>query len=68
MPLLLVVPFHLSFHLSFVGEDLCTLAHLQLQDLLPDQKLVVEFLKNSSDGDSGLPSAVSNFSGDQSIR
>ena len=61
VPLLLVVPFHLSF-LSFVAEVSCARAHLQSHDLLPDQKLVVEFLKNSSEGDSGLPSAASQTS------
>ncbi len=62
LPLSLVVPFHLSFHLSFVPKVSCARAHLQLQDLLPDQKLVVEFLKNSSEGDSGSPSAASQTS------
>ena len=48
---------------SATDDDVsCASAHLQSQDLLPDQKLVVEFLKNSSEGDSGSPSAASQTS------
>ncbi len=61
VPLLLVVPFHLFFHLSFVAKVSSACAHLQSQDLLPDQKLV-EFFENSSEGDSGSPSAASQTS------